>query len=359
MTNTVITNPNKSSSKAHVEPGYVSTVSVKGKRYKIFVYLEASDGSKTYLPSDFDPQTLKKVKALTEGLLNAHASQHPALDGASLEIQGLDATGLIQTDNTTLSHDFLVQPVNAEVAKKMTHLLAQSNKTVEASALSAKEVWNAMEELIHSGIKASPSVPADQLAHSSPTISAIKTPEPIRYKPTDIQIPLISYIDLAYKEQLSAPSLDDLQIWESLPRNVRIDALRHVSYFGNCKGKAEEIACRLFKLIPKVQEELNTLVRDRPAVERKEGLSAEFLTEGEKLLELYYSPQTLKNFSSFMNTFSEKLPKETLFFRYFYEIALEAGVHVESWDHQFAEHNWTKVGMIALSIQALERALHT
>jgi hypothetical protein len=358
MTNTVISNSNQSPSTAHTEPGYVSTVSVKGKKYKIFVYLEANDGSKTYLPSDFDPQTLKKVKTLTEGLLNAHASQHFASNEASLEIQGLDATGLIQTDNTTLSHDFLVQPADAKVANAMAKLLTQPNKTVEASTLSAKEVWNAMEELIHSGIKASPSTPADQPTHASPTISTIKTPEPIRYKPTDLQIPLISYIDLACKEQLSTPS-SDLQIWESLPRNVRIDALRHVSHFGNCKGKAEEIACRLFKLIPKVQEELNILVRDRPPVERKEGLSAEFLTEGEKLLELYYSPQTLKNFSSFIDTFSKRLPKETLFFRYFYEIALEAGVHVEPWDHQFAEHNWTKIGMLAFSIQALERALHT
>jgi hypothetical protein len=173
-----------------------------------------------------------------------------------------------------------------------------------------------------------------------------------KYKANDLNIPSVSYVDLAFKEHLAAKQADDASLFYSLPQIVQIDVLHHVCR--GVSGKAEEAAGRLFKQMPKIQEQLEILKKKN--LVGKSALSETFVREGEKLLALYYSPEWLKiNFAHHL----QALPHENLLFQYIYEMAQEAGVHVETGDYNFAENNWTNLGMIKLSMQALERCLHT
>src|SRR5262249_33643173 len=119
-------------------------------------------------------------------------------------------------------------------------------------------------------------------------------------------------------------------------------------------GKAEDAACRIFKQMPKIQEQLEILKRKN--LVGKSALSETFIKKGEEILALYYSPEWSKiNFAHHL----QALPHENLFFQYVYEMALEAGIHIEPGDYNFAGNNWLNLGMIKLSMQALERCLHT
>jgi hypothetical protein len=199
-----------------------------------------------------------------------------------------------------------------------------------------------------------PATNNNQIEMAKPVVE-IPVAAPVKsYKATDSNIPVISYVDLAFRERLAEPA-EDSALFNSLPAIVRMDVLRHVWFLGHYQGKAEEVACRLFKQIPTVEKEFNALKNRKPLV-GKNPLGEAFIKRGEELLELYYSPAGIK--SNFSHQF-QTLPKEGLFFQYVYEMAKEAGVRIESWEYNFAECNWLQPGMIALSIQALERCLHT
>ncbi len=180
-------------------------------------------------------------------------------------------------------------------------------------------------------------------------------PEPVLVRATDLSIPLVSYVGLAFDDLLKNPN--DQETWKSLPEVVQIDVLRHTFHYKSCEGKAEDVARRLFKTTPALQRQFTALSKKPHSIETK-ALSEEFVNTGVKLLELYYSPKAIKEPYHFIQEF-KKLPKEPRFFQYVYEMAKSAGVHIEPWDHHFAEYNWDRPGMIALSVQALERCLHT
>jgi hypothetical protein len=179
---TSISNQNQIPFSAALEPGYVSTVSLKSGNYKIFVYIEQADGSKTYLPPHFDAQTLEKVKNLTVGLLNAHDTRRLSLNEDPYDIQALDASGLIKKDNSVISHDFLIQPVSIELANQMTDDLTLLGKTAEASTIKATDLWCTMEEVIRGGMNGSivsNSVPENPPVNTASTSSTVNQGEPL------------------------------------------------------------------------------------------------------------------------------------------------------------------------------------
>jgi hypothetical protein len=179
---------------------------------------------------------------------------------------------------------------------------------------------------------------------------------PLRFTAQDPTVPVISYIDIAFVDLLNRGS--DQDQWNSLPPIVQKDVLRHVHYRPSVKGKAEDLARRIFKndgwRIQKQVMTLNQRYTPAPAT----GLKEEFTSKGQELINFYYSDKIVGQFHNFINRFRE-LPKESRFYQYVYEMAKAANVHIESWDHHFAEYNWDQPGILHLSVQALERCLHT
>jgi len=158
--------------------------------------------------------------------------------------------------------------------------------------------------------------------------------------------------DLNFDDLLDQDERDS-EAWNSLPAIVQKDVLRHCIHLPSCHGAAEELACRLFKEPEEFELQLKLCGLQASPV--KTGLSEQFIKKGEALLQLYYSNNDPLDF---IEQFSS-LPKEARFLQYVYEMAKAAGVQIESWDHRFAENNFMKIQMIGLSVQALERCLHT
>jgi hypothetical protein len=178
--------------------------------------------------------------------------------------------------------------------------------------------------------------------------------EPEKFLVTDNNIPLISYVHLAFANIFNTAG-SDLEKWKKLPEIVRRDVLLHCDRFGAgyCKGQAEAMAIN----------PTNDLLKEFGALNRKQfksvdtGLSFEFVKKGTEIIDFYYSRESISNPTGFIEKFKE-LPQEGRFYDYVYQMAKEARVHIEDWDHEFAKYNWQRGTMIHLSVQALERCLH-
>jgi hypothetical protein len=172
----------------------------------------------------------------------------------------------------------------------------------------------------------------------------------------DPNVPVLSYVDIAFKELLNQGR--DEEKWNSLPQIVQRDVVRHVHYYPSLKGKAEETARRIFKndgwAIQKKCIDLNKVYMPTPATRLRE----DFVTAGQALLDFYYSDKIVGQFHNFIIQFRQ-LPKDPPFYQYVYEMAKAAKVNIPSWDEHFAEYNWSQPGILHLSVQALERCLHT
>ncbi len=170
---------------------------------------------------------------------------------------------------------------------------------------------------------------------------------------------LVSYIDLSFAALLNSGKMDG-QKWDSLPALVKKDALRHCIHQESCSGAAEELANRLFKTPENFELQLKFANFISSPIET--GLSPEFVEEGERLLELYYSDKYSrtnlhKDKLICLDFYQEflQLPPEPLFLQYVFVIAKAAGVQTADW----TGNHWKKIDMIKLDIQALERCLHT
>jgi hypothetical protein len=171
----------------------------------------------------------------------------------------------------------------------------------------------------------------------------------------DKNIPKVSYVDIVFPDLLKNKSDD--QAWKALPEIVQQDVLLHVFHNVSFQGKIEGLAARLFQDVFKLEGQLEILRRKKLTVETK-GLSEEFVRVGKDLLEFYYSPRSLKQPLLFHEEF-KKLPQEELFLQYFGEMAIAANLEIPAWDKDFAANHWADADMRSLSIQALERCLHT
>jgi hypothetical protein len=187
-------------------------------------------------------------------------------------------------------------------------------------------------------------------------VAPVVVPQTPKFSVKNPNTPVISYVDISFEELLKKGS--DQDKWGSLPPVVQKDVLLHVHYRPSLKGKAEEIALRVFNNDGwKIQQKVGNLNQsDIPSPET--GLSKDFVSAGQSLIDLYYSDKIVGQFHTFIDQF-RALPKEQRFYRYVYEMAKAANVQIESWDHNFAENNWDQPGILNLSVQALERCLHT
>ena len=166
-----------------------------------------------------------------------------------------------------------------------------------------------------------------------------------------------SYINHVFSD-FDKQGRSDQETWDLIPLITQRDALRHCVYLPSCSGGAEELACRLFKGIDELKMQLRFADLGLTSFKNPE-LSAKFVKEGEELLELYYFKSYPDNSClDFYDKF-KKLQPEGPFLQYFYEMAIAVGIQIESWDRQFAENHWKRLDMIHLSVQALEKCLHT
>ncbi len=171
------------------------------------------------------------------------------------------------------------------------------------------------------------------------------------YRAIDLDIPLVSYTNSVFKE-LFKPG-QEKNSWNQLSALIQLDVLRHTDL--GCSGRAEAFARAHFQTTTRIAQEINRL-KKTPKPTQAMGVSDEFVKKGEAFLILYYDrPHGTMDWRAEI----EKLPLEPLFLKYVYELAKEAGVVIEAWDTEFAKYNWHHPGMIALSVQALERCLHT
>jgi hypothetical protein len=193
--------------------------------------------------------------------------------------------------------------------------------------------------------------PKNKAIPRSPVVPAPASPAriaPVRQNtvaPEDGVIRIVSYVDLAY-EHLFNGQQNDQAIWNSLPPIVQRDVLRHSYHNRKFQGKAEQLARNLFEYNSiKLKKEFEQL--DKPNHQKQR------YVQGEKLLEFYYSEEGIRNPLQFQLLFKEfQLTKR--FLAHVYEMAYAAGI-----DRKYAKENWNDRVMIPLSIQALEKYLHT
>jgi hypothetical protein len=175
-----------------------------------------------------------------------------------------------------------------------------------------------------------------------------------KFSPDDRNIPITSYVDISFREQLEKGT--DNEKWYALSAPVQMDVLRHIRKHRKMSGKAEEIARGFFNSDEMIQSKINVINKTQK-LNFATRLSKEFVAAGHTLLDLYYSTNIDGQFGNFINQF-RALKKEGPFFQYVYEMAKAANVDIPSWDLNFAENNWDKEGILPLSVQALERCLH-
>lgn len=220
----------------------------------------------------------------------------------------------------------------------------------------------------------------------SPKIIVVKEAlvERIKLTADSNHIPIFSYVDLAFSEELKDANTYE-EVCKRLPKHALRDVLRHLSRYSIIQGKVEkmiekynneEIKAGRYDLI-NVKDEIQK-INPRQFILQPVGISQELLAKGETILKTHYElPVRMysgnkeiceshnkkcaeadeKYHVAFTNYINE-IKGTSLFFKYVYEQAKVANVHIEDWDKQFAEYNWNKKGMHLLSVQALERCLH-
>src|ERR1700722_13769302 len=134
------------------QPGYITTICFGGTNYHVSAYSEEGNGNKRYLPVNCDQQSFEKIKNLTSGLLNAHEAHRVALKEAAYALKASDSQGLIKLDNTTVSHDFFIEPISSPLANQMANAVSLPDHPLQASAVKAQDVWNALEGIIRGEI---------------------------------------------------------------------------------------------------------------------------------------------------------------------------------------------------------------
>ncbi len=188
-----------------------------------------------------------------------------------------------------------------------------------------------------------PPVPAAALSAPAPAVQM-----PRVYTANDFEIPRISYVDIAFRDLFKKG--EEAKSWDSLGPIVQLDVLRHLSWLRSYPGRAEEYARKRFPYMNLVDDQIKIL--EGSQMQRNvSGVDSAFAEKGEAFLNERYRD---------LSNRIDSVPLEPVFLRYVYEMAKEAGVEIAEWDHDFAKNNYSKnIGMIGLSVQALERRLHT
>lgn len=341
---------------------YTDTFTGQSGPYNVIAYIKNSDGTRTYFPTDCEPETTQKISSLVKALLDAHSAKQQQENAPAYGIKKMNASGLVKTDNSIISHDFRIQPISPQLAAEMQTTL---DSGTEASSVKALDIWNAFETTVRNAIQRQDTSrpvqmrpepiaekPTAELPTPTPPPEA-PIPKEKTYKATALDIPHVSYTDIVFKDLFKKG--EEVASWKHLPPVIKLDVLRHTSW--GCTGRAETFARNHFgRDFMRINEKIDKLEKSLPALRTVDGLSDAFVDKAQTFLSFYYSkdPKRYGHFSEEI----KKVPLEPLFLHYVWEMAKAAGVEIEEWDVDFAKNNYYLTGMIALSVQALERCLH-
>jgi hypothetical protein len=223
------------------------------------------------------------------------------------------------------------------------------------------------------------------------TPTVVKEEEPVveNIKPTAASGDskrIISYVDLTFSEEIKNARTYN-EAFASLPQHVVRDVLRHLSRYSIIEGKVEKmlqdhndnaINDNRYDDIVNVTGELKKINPQQFSLQPV-GISPELVLDGETILKTHYErpvrtysgkkelyevrnkkcDEEHEKYRTAFTDYINKIKGTSLFYQYVYEQAKAANVQIEEWDKQFAEYNWNKEGMHMLSVQALERCLHS
>lgn len=194
-----------------------------------------------------------------------------------------------------------------------------------------------------------------------PTVPVAPQPAPIVQQPVvpkfEAQnVNMISYIDLVFA---ALENGTDEERVANIPRIVLKDAVVHVLTFLSMKGGIEDTIRRLFA------NRLHDLYALHATLEREKlpspahGIDATLIEEGEAVLKLIYQDGLRKDYMGLMKRMERLANQLPRFYNNVYLMAVAAEVKIESWDSEWAKYHWNEPAYFHLSIQALERTLHT
>ncbi|MBS0652538.1 MAG: hypothetical protein JSR39_03330 [Verrucomicrobia bacterium] len=207
-------------------------------------------------------------------------------------------------------------------------------------------------------------VVADKPASLQPTLSAINPvasnkvtltfPEvPKKPKPTG------SYVHIAFHDLLERTKADE-DLFAQFPKPVQRDLMRHLfhtrlvgpaearieaAFQKNVDGKKVAHINHLYtRELAQLDKQLKTTTRTPEQL------------QGEEILNLYY--QGKQNDGTFLDKLSA-YPVTELFLYYVWDIAKNANVEIPETDHDWARGHYKDPHFVHLTMQALERLLHT
>ena len=355
----------------YLDPTVLMTLSFGGHNYQIFAYIEENNGIKTYLSSHTDPQAIAKIRDLTLGLLDAHDLRRQSLNEAPYDLKRLDAKGLTKADNTTISHDFLIQPLSPVVADQMTNAISSTGHPIQASTVKANDVWVSMEEIIrremgrpnqsvqcptstnlptsNSSTSSQPpmSQPLSQLSNSTLSQNSINV-GPNSNNQTQIQIPSYQKPITASDLDLHSVNFDDPNWYEDLPERQK---LRIVTDILSCRcpvGGIYQKVWNLFGAKARAQSTyVSTLLKHEKIVlsEHCEMLPSRIpptlRQQASQFIETFYQARDQETLKKEIRVFMEKeFERKEQLLKYLREQAIAEGFVIENLDREWAQYHY-------------------
>ena len=196
----------------------------------------------------------------------------------------------------------------------------------------------------------------NQPAARAPIASVPAAPEPI-----ESAEPIISYIDFAFPELLRQ-GLNGKALYKQFSKEVKRDVIHHL-YSLELAGDIEKRVEKAFKknLHKKGERDIEALyLNELRTLDRELSSTAhtDAQQHGEEILKLYYLGTPFTNPALFAKKVSEFPPKKR-FLGYMHELAIAAEVEGAANQHNWARKHYKNPHFAHLTVQALERYLHT
>ena len=203
--------------------------------------------------------------------------------------------------------------------------------------------------------------PENPTAPNQPAARAPIALVPAAPEPIESAEPITSYIDFAFPELLKQ-GLNGKALYKQLPKDVQRDLIRHL-YYLELAGDIEKRVEKAFKksLHKKGGHDIEAFYMNKLRTLDQEPRSTahtDAQQRGEEILELYYQGTPFTNPALFAEKVREFPPKKR-FLGYMRELAIAAEVEAAANQHNWARKHYKNPHFAHLTVQALERYLHT
>ncbi|MBS0652548.1 MAG: hypothetical protein JSR39_03380 [Verrucomicrobia bacterium] len=199
------------------QPLLITHIVIGGKLYRVEACLDDSNGGSSPFAAQYSQDAMRQIQSYAQDLFAVHELHHNSISQQPLDVIGANSQGVVQRDNTAISHDFLIEPLDRAMAAR----IAPDVAPIAPSAVKAQDIWNRLSSSILAGQTAS--------SPSLTTPSPISTPTNLT--PSDGPLlpgsgdPLTAHANPSTNPLLSEPPADDP--FSSTPRPLpqsRLDA---------------------------------------------------------------------------------------------------------------------------------------